>query len=236
MKLSETWFVEGTIDFELQQYRLLAYLKEVNELFTESKLYPQLSDVIFHYQNLQEFRNNKRFLQDQFPRRLDAINLERATLLYESMLADDGLMDELARITDYASGKLKGAIQQGSEIYELVEQQLVISPVGLVTPQKDEGYLLLRHGAESGIRGYQYTCTIIPHYSSPYRTIRMKYIGSWTGNLVYTYEGIKHELLRTRKTLHQPAVFCIESSLKLPLEETVLPVAKRSFIRYLAQN
>ena len=28
MTLSETWFVEGTIDFELQKYRLLAYLAQ----------------------------------------------------------------------------------------------------------------------------------------------------------------------------------------------------------------
>ncbi len=59
MKLSETWFVEGYIDFEMQQYRLLAYLKYVNQLFDETKLYPQLSDVIFHYQNLEAFRANK---------------------------------------------------------------------------------------------------------------------------------------------------------------------------------
>jgi len=31
--LSETWFAEGYIDFELKKYTLLAYLQEVNKNF-----------------------------------------------------------------------------------------------------------------------------------------------------------------------------------------------------------
>ena len=95
MTLSETWFVEGSIDFELQKYRLLAYLQEVEGCFNSSKLYPQLSDLIFHYNNLIAFRKNKQFLQEQFPRRMDAINLQRAEIIYEQLLADNGLMEEL---------------------------------------------------------------------------------------------------------------------------------------------
>ncbi len=52
MVLSETWFMEGYIDFEMQQYRLLAYLQDVKRAFNEKKLYPQLADIVFHYNNL----------------------------------------------------------------------------------------------------------------------------------------------------------------------------------------
>ncbi len=44
-QLSETWFAEGFIDFELKKYTLLAYLQQVSACFNESKLYPQLSDL-----------------------------------------------------------------------------------------------------------------------------------------------------------------------------------------------
>lgn len=50
--LSQTWFADGYIDFELKKYTLLAYLQEVNKYFTANKLYPQLADVIFHYNNI----------------------------------------------------------------------------------------------------------------------------------------------------------------------------------------
>lgn len=58
--LSETWFTEGYIDFELKRYTLLAYLQEVNKYFNQHKLYPQLADLIFHYNNLVSFRENKK--------------------------------------------------------------------------------------------------------------------------------------------------------------------------------
>src|ERR1043165_2078290 len=114
MTLSETWFMEGYIDFELQKYRLLAYLQEVKKYFSETKLYPQLSDVVFHYNNLIAFRNNKQLLQDNFPRQLDKMDMQRLELVYEQMLADDELMQELERITQYAIDEMKGTIDEGA--------------------------------------------------------------------------------------------------------------------------
>ena len=93
--LSETWFAEGYIDFELKKYTLLAYLQQVNRYFNESMLYPQLSDVIFHYNNLQALKENKKFLQEQFPKKLTGVQIEKLQLLYEQIIGDDELMQEL---------------------------------------------------------------------------------------------------------------------------------------------
>ena len=96
--LSETWFADGYIDFELKKYTLLAYLQDINQHFTQSRLYPQLSDIIFHYNNLVAFRDNKQFLQQQFPKRLTAVNIQKLELLNEELIPDDGLMEELESI------------------------------------------------------------------------------------------------------------------------------------------
>ncbi len=53
--LSQSWFAEGYIDFELKKYTLLAYLQEVNAYFSQNKLYPQLADLVFHYNNIKAF-------------------------------------------------------------------------------------------------------------------------------------------------------------------------------------
>ncbi|MCB0573927.1 MAG: hypothetical protein KDC61_05100, partial [Saprospiraceae bacterium] len=100
--LSETWFIEGNIDFESKKYTVLAYLQRVNQFFNEKKLYPQLSDVIFHYNNLVNFKQNKRLLQNRFPRRLTGVQLQKLELLYEEMIADDELMAEIEQITHFA--------------------------------------------------------------------------------------------------------------------------------------
>src|ERR1700726_4933843 len=112
--LSETWFADGYIDFELKKYTLLAYLQEVNKYFTENKLYPQLADVIFHYNNLVAFRENKKFLQEQFPKKLTGIQIEKLQVLYEQMIGDDELMQELEEIINYSVSEIKSAISNGT--------------------------------------------------------------------------------------------------------------------------
>src|SRR5438477_13200044 len=106
-KLSETWFAEGRIDFELKKYVLLAYLQEVNKYFNENKLYPQLADIIFHYHNIVAFRENKKYLQEHFPKKLSGVQLEQLQLLYEQMIEDNELMQELEDIIQFAAGTIR---------------------------------------------------------------------------------------------------------------------------------
>src|SRR6476620_597143 len=101
--LSETWFAEGYIDFELKKYTLLAYLQEVNRYFNENKIYPQLADVIFHYNNIVAFRENKKFLQEHFPKKFSGLQLEKLALLYEQIMDDNELMQELEDIIQYSA-------------------------------------------------------------------------------------------------------------------------------------
>ena len=234
MTLSTTWFTEGSIDFELQKYRLLAYLKEVNAYFGASKLYPQLSDVIFHFNNLKSFRENKQFLEQQFPRRMDAIDLQRLEIVYEKMLADDELMNELEHITHYAMAQMKTTIDSGARLYDEVEHQLLIEPIGILPLYKNEGFVLLRYGNYSETRAYNYTVTLFEEQDAKYKGIRLQYLKSWPRSILHTYESIKKELVRYESVLRNPAFYCLETPLELPLDETILPVAKRVLVRYLA--
>ncbi|MBC7865348.1 MAG: DUF1501 domain-containing protein, partial [Bacteroidia bacterium] len=106
-QLSETWFVEGYIDFELKKYTLLAYLQQIRKYFNENKLYPQLADLIFHYNNLIAFRENKKHLQEHFPKKLTGLQIEKLQTLYEQMIEDDDLMKELEEIINYSAGEMK---------------------------------------------------------------------------------------------------------------------------------
>src|ERR1044071_2982401 len=117
-QLSETWFAEGYIDFELKKYTLLAYLQEVGKCFNENRLYPQLADVIFHYNNIVAFRENKKFLQEHFPKQLTDINRQKLQLVYERMIEDDELMKELEEIIQFSADNIRTTIRSGAEIYE----------------------------------------------------------------------------------------------------------------------
>ncbi|HLO81269.1 MAG TPA: hypothetical protein VK166_09935 [Chitinophagaceae bacterium] len=232
--LSSTWFAEGFIDFEQKKYTLLAYLQEIHKHFDQQKLYPQLADVIMHYNNLLAFRHNKQFLQQQFPKKLTELDIKQIEVLYQSIIDDDDLMKELEDIILYAVDKMNSTIKNGTEIYEFVEDKLKIFPVGLIPLENREGYFFLSNGKLRDTKVYQYSLSIIEKHDEKYRSMRTEFIAGWERNFVNTYEQIKSELIRYRTELPNPAVYGIETELSFPIEETLLPIAKRSLVKFLS--
>jgi hypothetical protein len=232
--LSETWFAEGYIDFELKKYTLLAYLQQVNQYFNENKLYPQLADVIFHYNNLVAFRENKKFLQEHFPKKLTGMQLEKLQFLYEQMVEDNELMKELEEIINYSTTTIKRTINSGTEIYEFIEHKLVIVPIGLVPLDTNEGYFFLSSGKKN-TRVYHYRLSFFEKHDEKYRSIKTAYIDNQRRSMSNTYENIKADLIRHRNELPNPAVYAVETDLSFPYNETLLPIAKRSLVKYISQ-
>lgn len=233
-QLSDTWFAEGYIDFELKKYTLLAYLQQVNKYFDQNMLYPQLAEVVFHYNNIVAFRENKRHLQDHFPKKLTGIQLEKLQLLYEQMLEDSEMMQELESIIHYAADTMSSTLRTGAGIYEFVEDKLQISPVGLIPLDTQEGYFFLDKGNDRCTQVYHYRLSIFEKHDEKYRSIRTSYLDTWQRSLVLTHESMKTSLIRRNKSLPNPAVYSIRSELDYPVSETLLPVAKRSLVKYIS--
>ncbi len=234
--LSQTWFADGYIDFELKKYTLLAYLQEINRYFSQQKLYPQLADLIFHYNNLVAFRENKKYLQEQFPKKLTGIQIEQLQLLYESLVEDDELMKELEDIINYASSNMKHSISNATAIYEFVESTLTIEPIGIMPLDHTEGYFLLCEGACKNTWVYQYRLSIFEKHDEKYRSIKTEFIDVWQRNFVNSYQNIKSQLIKNRSDLPNPAVYSVETALTIPMEETLLPIAKRSLVKYISSE
>src|ERR1700709_314750 len=114
-ELSINWFIEGSIDFEYKKYVLLDYLQEINRHFDKSKLYPNLSDLVFHYNNLLCFKQNKVMLQNAFPQRLTEADIAAVKLTYQKIVEDDSSMHEIENIITYAMTKMDPAIKTGRE-------------------------------------------------------------------------------------------------------------------------
>lgn len=232
--LSQTWFAEGFIDFELKKYTLLAYLKEVNRHFNQNRLYPQLADIIFHHNNLVQFRENKKYLQEQFPKRLSGIQLEKLQLLYEQIIEDDEMMEELENIIHYSTGQMKDTIKNGTEIFEFVETSIQIEPVGLVPLDNKEGYFFLTTANTKATHVYYYRLSIFEKHDEQYRAIKTNFLSEWNRSISNTFEHMKGLLLREKKELPNPAVYTIATTLSFPVEETLLPIAKRCLVRYIS--
>ncbi|MEO7393641.1 MAG: hypothetical protein ABIU11_01795 [Chitinophagaceae bacterium] len=232
--LSETWFAEGRIDFELKKYTLLAYLQEVNKYFNENKLYPQLADMIFHYNNIVAFRENKKYLQEHFPKKLTGTQLQKLQVMYEKMIEDDEIMQELEDIINYSADTMKNTIQNGAGIYEFVEEKISITPIGIIPLDTQEGYFFLSTSDTKSTRVYQYRLSIFEKHDEKYRSIKTSYLDNWQRSIANTYQHIKSELIRHRIDLPNPAVYSIETGLTFPVNETLLPIAKRSLVKFLS--
>lgn len=233
--LSETWFIDGNIDFESKKYTLLAYLQRINQAFNENQLYPPLGDLIFHYRNLQSFKESKQLIKSQFPKKLTGIQLKKIKLIYEEMIADNGLMLEIEDIVQFAMSEMKDTMSAGTEFYDYVENSLSINPVGILPHNNEEGYFFLSDGTKS-IKVYGYKMSIFQRTNDRFRSLKSNFINEWRHNFVNTYESIKLELLKARKTLTLPAVYSIETNLAMPIDATLLPVAKRCLVRHLSIN
>lgn len=233
-QLSETWFAEGRIDFELKKYTLLAYLQEINKHFSENKLYPQLADIIFHYNNIIAFRENKKYLQEHFPKKMNGVQIEKLQLLYEQMIEDDELMAELEEIIHYSALTIKTAISNGTEIYEFVEEKINITPIGIVPLDTQEGYFFLSNGNIKNTKVYQYRLSFFEKHDEKYRSIKTIFIDDWQRSISNTYEQLKSDLIKHRKELPNPAVYSIDAELNFPVDETLLPIAKRSLVKFIS--
>ncbi|MGZ3754283.1 MAG: hypothetical protein ACXVAY_02595 [Mucilaginibacter sp.] len=228
------WFIEGSIDFEYKKYILLAYLQEINRHFDKSRLYPNLSDLVFHYNNLVYFKKNKSVLQQAFPQRLTQADIDAVKLTYEKIVRDDSSMQQIEHIITYALTKMDPALKTGKEIYDFVESRLNIDPIGVMPLMPYHGYFSLQNGTEKTNYIYEYQLTIFENKDDKYRGINIQFVETYQQSLVNTPEAIKLGLIRRNQFMPNPAVYYVYTDITFPLEQTLLPVAKRSLVKYIS--
>lgn len=232
MVLSENWFVEGRIDFEMQKYRLLAYLRDIESSFEARRLYPPLLDLRRHYVSLESFQESRRRMQDGFPQRIAALDLRSGRISREPAIEDDAAMTELSEITTFALSRMQRTLETGTGIYQTIERRMAVEPVGINPPRSNQGYFLLRLSGIRETRAYSYRLRDLDTGADS--RITLSFLGAWPVNLVNTTHSIKLELVRNASALHNPAAYVLETDLNMPVEQTLLPVATQVFGRYLA--
>lgn len=235
-QLNQNWLTEGLLDFEYKKYLLLAYLQEVSRNFNQSRIYPFLSDLILHYNNVVSIKERKVQVIQQFPKKLTQIDMRNLRLQYERVVSDDAAMEVIEEIIDFALPLLKDHVRQGADLHEFVEEKMKLFSVGVVPLHNLEGYLFIRINPKKDTRVFEYTITIFENAYEKFRGIKTHYIATYKSSYTNTYENIKVDLIRSRKELPTPAVYVAEAQMEFPFEETVLPIAKRALVREVCKN
>lgn len=233
-KLSPTWLTDKLIDFEYKKYLLLAYLKNVKGRFDNGELYPQMADLVTHYKNLLQVKENKEVLYDGFPKEMSKIDLKKLELTYRHIIEDEDLMKELTGIINYALPRIETTIEEGKELYDWIEDNLMLSPVGVVPMYDKEGYFFIQYDKKNDLLIYRYNITLFENANDKFRGIKTTFVNKDEKSIARTAENIKGELIKTFRDLPNPATFLITSQLKLPLKQTLLPITKRMLLQRLA--
>lgn len=228
--LNNNWLTEGLMDVEFKKYVLLAYLKTCSEHFKEQKLYPQLSDLVRHYQNLHELGNNLESLQKAFPKELSGFDFAKLQLEFESLNSNEEYISTITEIMQFAIPSIQYTIEEGKGIYDVVERHIEISPVGIIPVYNQEGYLLLHQEMQSDVHVYQYHHSVVTNSNQNMRSLSLNYLCKEVKSLANPIEQIKLNLIKRFKELPTPATFLCLSKVSLPVAETFLPVAKRLMI------
>ena len=81
-------------------------------------------------------------------------------MYFESKIQDDEKLEELEEIIDFAMNQLQNKITVGKDIFDDVEKQLIIEPVGVKALEENEGLLLIDPQYDPFYHIYQYRISI----------------------------------------------------------------------------
>lgn len=228
--LNKNWLTEGLLDFEYKKYILLAYLQKVKLHFNKAELYPPLSDLIWHYKNLLSIKESSEQLSSGFKKELEGIDVSDSKLVYTSPHQEEWVK-EINEIISYATPLLQKNIYEGKEIYDLIEKHLNLNTVGIMPVNHSEGYFLFHYTKSKKVPAYYYSVSKIHTTEGVGRAIYTSYVGTYTVGINKTYESIKGQLIKANSLLPVPAVYAIQTELLVPFKETLMPIAKRFFLR-----
>jgi hypothetical protein len=189
-----------------------------------------------HYQNLLDYKKQTESLKQDFPKALTAIDFQDFSLRFKSVIQDDAIMQELADIVDFSLPMMEQKLKEGKEIYDWIESKMSIYPLGLHSMRIDSGLVILATNHTSQANVYKYQITLFESSNDKYRGVSFSLIEQFQKSPFTTFESVKLEILSKHKFIAAPATYLLLCNTQIPFEESLLPVAKRRFMQYIAQQ
>ncbi len=224
------WLEKGPLDLEYKQYKLLAYLKEVDQDWNQYLLYPHLTNVVEYNRLLNLISKNKSEIEELFPKEMVGIDLETKKIIYEvKQQPNEKMGEDIQEIIEWGIGRLDEYSQIGIIIYEDIAEDIIVERVGLESNVKDEGYIIFNGDT---VKVYYFNIGRIIMDVDGGRFLFTKKVKEFERKKFQTTNDIKLEILKEGKHLSVPEFYSVEGHRPYPLEETVLPMVKRKIMVY----
>lgn len=153
--LTFSFFTDFSHDPESKQYQLQHALTEVRRSFRKNALYPFLNQLIELRTQLNQLLAQLETFENNQPKKLIEIDLVRNELKYEPSFVDVNLQ-KTAMFIRQNLPLISSVIDEGAAIYDFVEQQVTMDPVGVVPTYQSEGYFLIPDHDADEVKIYRF--------------------------------------------------------------------------------
>ena len=231
MKLTNNWVTEGLIDAEFKQYLLLAYLQNVESDFDELKIYPHLTDLNDRLNELNLIKKTKLNLFNHFDKEVTGIDLKQQKILYKNKETESEIFKTIDEIIEFSIPKINDMLNIGKGIFDRIWSDIKIVEMGIYNENRNYGYLILPNLFDMNV--YQYELNILSYQNND-RILMTKLIKIYQNIFNINYKKIILDIKTESKQVNPP-IFIVDSIIKYPLVESLLPISKRKLIRILSQ-
>jgi len=230
-------FARAADDVERTQYQILSGLQQAHKDFEEQRIYPHLGQLVALYTSIRTIMDRSDSYRTATTGEATGVDWEAGALQYKWPELEDDELSTVRALMEWALPRIQEAIEEGRSIYEMVEDNFDVETVGIVPSYVQEGYVLVPDREVQRLHVLRYTVSIFTKEDEKYRTLKTEHCKSIDQFGVDTHpSSVKMEMVEERDDLPNPATYMFNTDLAVPYEPTLLPVAKRTLMRHLAQE
>lgn len=236
-RLSLETFFSAETDFEMNQYKILGGIKELNTDFDRKRIYPSLAALIELKHSLEKIREERKSLSGKFPKQITGFDIKNRQIIFSVQDHSDNYknINQVFELIDWALPFIQESIDEGIVLFDFVEKNISLDQVGILPIYKDEGYFMINDNTACELQVHRYECSLFSSGKEKYRALKTELLKSEKQEIIRILpESIKRELIKERQDLPNPATFICNTDLDFPFSETIFPVAKRKLMSAIA--
>jgi len=230
-------FFDSETDWEMNQYRILAGIKKARTEFGQKKIYPSLATLIKLNRELNQIKDERKNLWQNFPKQIKGFDFKEQKVIYETSknLELNDSIENIFELIDWALPQINETIEEGTVLFDFVDKNMLLEQVGILPIYKEEGYFMITDNIALELQVHRYECSIFSSGTEKYRSLKTEVVKTEKQGIIKRLpETIKQEIIKERTDLPNPATFLFDSDLEFPFAETIMPVAKRKMISHIA--
>jgi hypothetical protein len=230
------WIITGTIDAEQKDYKLMAYFQKLNVYLEEIRLYPMFIEVSVHLGSIQTIISQNKILRTK----KKFLSYDDELILTDLTMGDIPNMtneetEEFKKILKNVQPKMFDYFNIVKAIWTLVYDSLTVNI------KRNRNNLKLKSGFfyykdDSKIYIWRYDIKKVKNSFNQTKTkVKLIYEGDGEDLTIIQLISKFSQTYKTKKEKNLP-VFEILSTQKFPIDETLMPIAKRKIVSLINQS